>query len=332
MRIINVIKGKRASFLYPFLFLYLGLSLCSALIPVAALVFFMSSRSSDSTGQQTDALISAYAAAAGIALLILAVVFVLSLIFVRRKRIYKVSVEALLPGHKWGFIPCPEGIYKFCCRNPWSKSRFYYLYPWASLSLYAVNEKKKCIVLKAEKIQMPLIPWSKETKMFSSLKALVLEHLPEQRRSPAGKRTGYRWIRVIAAILIILALQSIFANQLENAAAKRSNAKFCDVSSKIHYSFKTAFATEVYFFETYDDKGQTLHRYCELHGIIYVILHPAAYAPTLSSLLHENEISHSPVRSVMILEMIIFPAIVWLDLLIIVIYTGKPKRFRFNVL
>jgi hypothetical protein len=280
---------------------------------------------------QTDALISAYAMAVGIALLVLGVLFGLSLRTLKRQGVSQRAVAALLPGRKRGFVPCAEGIYKLCYNNLWTKNRFYCLYPWESLSLYTVDEKRKRIVLKAGKMQMPLIPWNKEGGLFDGLKAIVFKHLPKERQSLPVKRKGYQWGRVAAAVLIIFALQAVFAGWLENATGKGDGTEYCDVGGKIHYTFRTAFSTQTYFYEMHDAKSQAVRKYCELHGIIYVTLHPGAYVPTLSSLMRDNKI-RSPIRSVMILEMLTFPAFVWLGLLIMALYAGKPRRFRFNVL
>jgi len=354
--ILNVITGKRVSFVYPYMLLLLCFSLCFVLFIIAVIgavmastvgkaqpddiaAFFKLIASFDfgntalrnAAGPKTDVLISAYAMAVGIALLVLGVLFGLSLRILKRQGVSQRAVAALLPGRKRGFVPCAEGIYKLCYNNLWTKNRFYCLYPWESLSLYTVDEKRKRIVLKAGKMQMPLIPWNKEGGLFDGLKAIVFKHLPKERQSPPVKRKGYQWGRFAAAVLIIFALQAVFAGWLENATGKGDGTEYCDVGGKIHYTFRTAFSTQTYFYEMHDAKGQAVRKYCELHGIIYVTLHPGAYVPTLSSLMRDNKI-RSPIRSVMILEMLTFPAFVWLGLLIMALYAGKPRRFRFNVL
>ncbi|MCL6558623.1 MAG: hypothetical protein K6U74_07425 [Firmicutes bacterium] len=355
--ILNVVTGKRASFVYPYMLLLLCFSLCVALFIIAVIVAVMASTFGkaqpddiavffkliasfdfgnsvlqNTAGTQTDALAVAYSLAASIALSILAVVFGMSIKILKNHKISQRVVSALLPGHKRGFVPCSEGIYKLCYNNLWTKNRLYRLYPWGLLSLYAIDEKKKRIVLKAGKMQMPLIPWEKGGGLFDGLKAIVFGHLPKERQVLPTKKVGYRWGRVAVAVLIIFALQAIFAGWLENATVKGAGTEYCDVRGKIHYSFRPAFVTEFPYYETRDTNGKTLHRYCELHGVIFVILHPTFYVPALSSLMQENKISESPVRSVMIIEMLTLPAVVWLNLLIMTLYAGKPRRSRFNVL
>jgi len=354
--ILNVVTGKGKSFISLYTLLTVFFSICvflfvlSAAVSVMASIFgeaqpddiaaFFKLIASFDLGNtalrnaarlQTDALISAYAMAVGIALLVLGVLFGLSLRTLKRQGVSQRAVAALLPGRKRGFVPCAEGIYKLCYNNLWTKNRFYCLYPWESLSLYTVDEKRKRIVLKAGKMQMPLIPWNKESGLFDGLKAIVFKHLPKERQSLPVKRKGYQWGRVAAAVLIIFALQAVFAGWLENATGKGDGTEYCDVGGKIHYTFRTAFSTQTYFYEMHDAKSQAVRKYCELHGIIYVTLHPGAYVPTLSSLMRDNKI-RSPIRSVMILDMLVFPAAVWLGLLIMALYAGKPRRFRFNVL
>jgi len=355
--ILNVVTGKRMSFISLYTLLAVFFSLCvflfvlSAAVSVMASIFgeaqpddiaaffkliasfdFGNTALRNAAGLKTDALISAYAIAVGIALLVLGVLFGLSLRILKRQGVSQRVVSALLPGRKRGFVPCAEGIYKLSYNNLWTKKRFYCLYPWESLSLYTVDEKRKRIVLKAGKMQMPLIPWNKEGGLFDSLKAIVLKHLPNERQSLPAKRIGYKWGRVVAAILIIFSLRAIFAGWLQNATVKGAGTEYCDVRGKIHYSFRPAFATEFSYYETRDANGKALYRYCELHGVIFVILHPTFYVPALNSLMQENKTSESSVRSVMILEMLTFPAFVWLYLLIMALYAGKPRRFRFNVL
>lgn len=354
--ILNVVTGKGMSFISLYTLLTVFFSLCvflfvlSAAVSVMASIFgeaqpddiaaffkliasfdFGNTALRNAAGLRTDALISAYAMAVGIAQLVLAVLFGLSLRILKRQRVSQRAVAALLPVRKRGFVPCAEGIYKLCYNNLWTKNRFYCLYPWESLSLYTVDEKRKRIVLKAGKMQMPLIPWNNESELFDGLKAIVFGHLPKERQSLPVKRKGYKWGRVVAAILIIFALQAVFAGWLENATGKGDGTEYCDVGGKIHYTFRTAFSTQTYFYKMHDAKGQAVRKYCELHGIIYVTMHPGAYVPTLSSLMRENKI-RTPIHSVMILEMLTLPAIVWLGLLIMALYAGKPRRFRFNVL
>lgn len=282
------------------------------------------------SGAQTDALIAACALAAGIALLVLAAISGLALRALKRQRVSERAVAALLPGSKRGVVPCAEGIYKLCYCNLWTKNRFYCLYPWESLSLYAIEEAKQRVVLKAGKVLMPLVAGDREGGLFESLKAVVLEHLPMERQVLPAKKMGYRWVRVVVAVLVLFALQAVFALWLESATGKGGGTEYCDVRGKLHYSFRTAFSTQVYFYEMQGDPGQSPRKYCELHGVIYVTLHPAVYVPSLRALMQQSAASPSPVRSVMIAEMLVFPAMVWLDLLALVLYTGVPPRFRFN--
>jgi hypothetical protein len=332
--ILNVATGKGASFVSLYLLFATFFSLCIVLLFFAVMVVFMASTFGkaqpddiaaffkliasfdfgnsalrNTAGPQTDALLSAYAMAAGIALMIMAVIFGLSLRLLKRQRVSQRAVAALMPGRKRGFVPCPEGIYKLCYRNILTKNRFYCLYPWESLSLYAINGKKKQIVLKAGKMQMPLIPWEKESGMFDGLKAIVFGHLPKERQALPTKKVRYRWARAAVAVLIIFAMQVVFAGWLENATGNGKGTEYCDVGGKIHYSFRPAFATEFPYYETRDANGKALHRYCELHGVIFVTLHPTFYVPALSSLMQENKISGSSVRSVMIFEILTFPAV-----------------------
>ncbi len=75
-----------------------------------------------------------------------------------------------------------------------------------------------------------------------------------------------------------------------------------------------------------------MHTYCELHGVLYEIFHPAAHVRSVSRLIHENEISQILTDPIMVFDMLVIPAVVWLGLLIMALYAGKPRRFRFNVL
>jgi hypothetical protein len=355
--ILNVVTGKRASFVYPYMLLLLCFSLCFVLLIIAVIVAVMASTFGkaqpddiaaffkliasfdfgntalrNAAGPQTDALISAYAMALGIALLILGVLLGLSLRILKRQRVSQRVVSALLPGRKRGLVPCAEGIYKLCYNNLWTKNRFYCLYPWESLSLYTVDEKRKRIVLKAGKMQMPMIPWNKESGLFDGLKAVVFGYLPKERQSLPTKKSRYQWGRFVAAILIIFALQAIFAGWLESASNKSIGNEQCDVGGKIHYSFKPAFAVSGYALRIFDDNNQTLHTYCELHGVLYEILHPAAHVRSISRLIHEKEFSKITDDPILVFDMLVIPAVVWLYLLVIVLCAGKPLKFRFNVL
>lgn len=351
---IKVVKGKDKTFvrLYVplaifFSFSFIMLILCAILIGLASIfgkaqaddVFtffrliaafdFGSGELQNVTGPQTDALIIAYAMAGGIVLLVLSVIFGVALKSIKRRFVSQKTVAALLPGRKRGFIPCSEGIYKVCYYNLWTKNRYYSLYPWESLSLYAINEKKKRIVLKTGKIQMPLIPWNKVSNLFYSLKAVVLGHLPPEKQTLPQKKDRYRWSRVIVAAAVAIALYAVLAIWLDSATVKGAGTDYCDVRGTIHYSFRPAFSTEYSYFEMRDVNGNPLHKYCELHGVIFVMLHPWYYIPALSSL---SQAPGSPVRTAIFIEMLVLPAIIWINSLFIIFYSGKPRNFRFNVL
>jgi len=354
---LNVITGRKTTFEYPYMLLVIFLYLCVLFLAIAVLavilagtvgkaqpaeivVFlkliasfdFNNSAIVNASGAQTDSLIAAYALAIGIILLILAVVFTFLFKTLISSRISQRTVEALLPGSKRGFVPCSEGIYKLCYRNVWSKSRYYWLYPWESLSLYKVDEKKKRIVLKAGRMLMPLIPWNGDTGLFESLKAVVFGHLPGERQSPTVNKLSFRWERTAIAIIIIIAMQAALAGWLESASNKGAGNEQCDVGGKIHYSFRPAFSTTGYSLRMFDDKGRTLRTYCELHGVFYEILHPVIHIRNLSRQIHENKFYNITDDPVIFFDMLIIPAFAWLYMLVIVVCVGINLKFRFNVL
>lgn len=355
---LNVISGKGESIVALYMLLVIFFTLCFVLCILAFVVLilagiFGNARSEDivtffrviasfdfdssllknTGGALTDALIPAYALVSGIAMFILCLVFGISIRILKSVRVRQKTAGALLPGYKYGFVPSHEGIYKLLYINLWTKSKYYYLYPWESLSLYSISEKKNRICLKAGKTLMPLIPWNKEKWLFDSLKAIVLDLLPKEKQVLPAKKAGFRWGRAAIAFFTIIVLMFVFAIWLDKNIDKGEGATdYCDVSSKIHYSFRPAFSTEYSYFMELDKTGKMVHKYCELHGVIYVTLHPAIYVPVLRSLIEESKTSQSPVRSVMIAEMLTFPAFIWLYLIIIIIFACKPRKFRFSVL
>ncbi|HWQ73322.1 MAG TPA: hypothetical protein VN370_13505 [Desulfitobacteriaceae bacterium] len=355
--ILNVVAGQRASFLYPYILLSLCFSLCVVFFIFAAIISFVASMFGkaqlaeiaaffkliasfdfgnsalrNATGPQTDALAVACVLAAGIILLILAVVFGLSIRFLKSKKIYQKVVPALLPGRQRGFVPSSEGIYKVCYRNLWTKNSFYCLYLWEALSLYALDEKKKRIVLKAGKMQMPLVPWDKKGGLFDSLKTIVFGHLPKERQSLPAQKDRYGWGRTAVAVLVILVLQAVLAGWLENASKKGLGNEYCDVGGEIHFTYRTAFGPPVYIMRIFGAENQTLYTYCALHGACYLVLHPSTYIGSVSRLIQENQLSQITSDLLLLSFLLILPPLIWLYLLVIALFAGKPLKSRFNML
>ena len=75
-----------------------------------------------------------------------------------------------------------------------------------------------------------------------------------------------------------------------------------------------------------------MYSYCELHGILYEILHPQVYIRTIRRLITDNEFAKILEDPIAFFDLIIAPAIVWVYLLFIVLGAGKLPKFRFNVL
>lgn len=351
---LNVVSCRRSLFIYPYMILKLCLYLCiitfifSVIVTVMEILFdkakldniarFFKIIASFDFGNKalhnlSGAVIAAYSIAIGIVSLILSLVFGLILRIHIKCCSIKKAVQPLLPGRKKGFIPCSEGIYKLCYRNLKLGSSFYYLYTWGNLSLYAVHDQKNQIVLKAGKIRMPLLLWGADRKLYENIKAIVLNHLPKDRQIIPLKNDRYHLAKVVIAVLVIIALQSIFAFWLDSATIKTSGKRDCDVGGSIHLSYKKAFSSVGYTYQVYEQNSKKVkHIYCELHGTIFMILHPVFHIQSISTLIHENKFSSIVNDPIICTDMLIIPAFAWLYLIIIVLYAGKPRVFRYNVL
>lgn len=354
---LNVVDGKRSTFVYPYMLLLIFFSLCLVFSIIALFMTVLGSLFSEAnlhdvgaflklivkldfngikqqnpTGPQTDALALAIAITSGVVLLLLTVVFGALLKVFKRKRVSQRVVTALLPGQKRGFVPCTEGIYKLCYMNIVTKNRFYVLFPWNSLYLCLVDEKRKRIVLRAGKLLMPLIPWSKKGGMFNNLKSVVLGHLLNENKIIPIKKRGYRWGRVLVVVLAFFVLWVILAGLLESASDEGAGSEQCDVGGSFHFSFKPAFADTGNKIQIFDENNRIMYSYCELHGILYEILHPQVYIRTIRRLITDNEFAKILEDPIAFFDLIIAPAIVWVYLLFIVLGAGKLPKFRFNVL
>jgi len=354
--VIKVITGKRESFVSLYMLLLLFFSLCAAFLVVALLAAFLAatvgraetgdigrflkiiasfdfknSALQNVTGAETDALIAACALAAGIVFSILSLIFGAALGILKSRRIFSRAVPALLPGRKRGFLPTHEGIYKLCYQNLWTNNKFYSLYPWDSLFLYAVDEAKKRVILKAGKAQMPLLPWDREGGQFLELKALVLGHLSPERQILPEKKMRYRWGRVAAALLILFALQILLSGGLLRASRPGAGSEYCDAGGSVHFTQEKAFGPAIHVMWIFGREGKSVHTYCPLHGTYYMTLHPLVYMRSAGRLVHENEASQV-MNGLLLLSFLLIPPLIWLYSLAAAFYIGKPPRFRFNVL
>jgi hypothetical protein len=352
--ILTAVKGRRASFLYPNMLLSLCFSLSVAFLVLAVLVAFVTiafagaepddiarffrliasldfyNRALQNGSEaRASALAAAYGLSAALALSVLDAILGLAIRIFRNHMTAAKVVSALLPGKKRGFVPSPEGIYKLCYLSPLGK-RYYVLHPWESLSLYAIDEKKKRVVLTAGKAQMPLIPWNRG--LFNELKGVVLGHLPKERQNPPTKRVRYRWGRVAICVLVVFALQVSLAAWFESASSQGKGTKYCDVGGSLHFTYRTAFGPPVYVMWLFGEDDQTRHTYCALHGPCYLVLHPTVYARSIDRLLREDQFSLIVEDPIMVAFFLILPPLVWLYLLAFVVSVGKPRRYRFRFL
>ena len=178
---------------------------------------------------------------------------------------------------------------------------------------------------------MPLIPWSKKGGMFNNLKSVVLGHLLNENKIIPIKKRGYRWGRVLVVVLAFFVLWVILAGLLESASDEGAGSEQCDVGGSFHFSFKRHLQIPVTKFK-YSMSNRIMYSYCELHGILYEILHPQVYIRTIRRLITDNEFAKILEDPIAFFDLIIAPAIVWVYLLFIVLGAGKLPKFRFNVL
>ena len=346
---INIISGKKNLFIYPYWLFCIFFSLCiiflitAAFVSFAAIVFdkaktgdilafvriitsfdFSNSALKNNTGAEMNALAAAYGLTTGFALAVLALVFGFSIKTLKRFKINKKAVQALLLGRKRGFIPCSEGIYKLFCINLLTQNRFYSLYSWESLSLYGIEDAKKRVVLKAGKNKMRLEPWTShigQRDLFAELKSVVLGHLPNDKQVLLVKKDRYKWGRVAVAIRVIFTLQYFLAGWLETASNKGNGDKYCDVGGKIHFNheIRSLYGVSLHTFQVYGENNKLIHNYCQLHGAVFAILHLVVYSNSMKRLMNENGLNEIIRDPILICFMLILPVMVWLYLIVIVI-------------
>jgi hypothetical protein len=352
---LRVVKGKRASFLYPQMLFSICFSellglLLVALVMAAVSVVFLHAKPEDIgkffkliaaldfdnralhkvASARTGALTAAWALAAALVLTLPTAVFGLAAVIFQNRRTAVSAVTPLLPGKKGGFVPTNEGIYKLCYRSPFAgRKKFYFLYPWEALSLDALDEKRKRLRLKAGKAEMPLIPWDRA--MFGQLRDIVLTRLPEGKRSPSAKRRRYRWGRAAVAVVAIALVMITLAGVLEGASSGKGS-RYCDVGGDFHITHSTAFGPADAVMEVLGYDGKTIHTYCLVHSGCYLMLHPSTYVGTVLRMAEEGELAEIFQKFDMFALWVILPPLLWLCLLAVIAQAWMPWRTRMNVL
>lgn len=173
-------------------------------------------------------------------------------------------VLPILPVWDGGFILCEEGVYA----SQINSERKKYLYPWDSLRLYEVDEKKKVIVLKSKKNLFKL----KTEEIFDELKSIILRYIPTKEEIAKGKEKKFR-TDVLIAILCIYALVWILgAGYYEHISVGEVGDGRCDICGRTPI-FEPGY--KIY------GGDKLIHEYCGDHGFIYFFIHPEVIINTI---------------------------------------------------
>lgn len=180
-------------------------------------------------------------------------------------------VLPLLPVWKGGFILCEEGVYALQIK----RRNYLYFYPWDSLRLYKVDEKKMVIGLKSKKKLIKL----KAKENFGELKSIILRYIPTKEEIAKGKEKKFR-TDVLMVILCIYALVWIFgASYYEHISVGEVGDGRCDICGRtpiFEHGYK------IY------EGDKPIHEYCLDHGLIYFFIHPKVI---INTIITEEEIS-----------------------------------------
>jgi hypothetical protein len=345
---LQTLKVVHFRFVYPYMTLYICISICILFLIFSVIVTLMEITHDKAkidtitsllkfilsfdfenkalqvtSGTQGHALSAAYAIASGIALLMLITVFGLMMKILKKRSIRTIGVRPLLVGCKHDFIPCSEGIYKARYGNKIFGNRFYCLYPWDRLSLYATDDMRNKVVLKAGKVYMPLIPGDRNAEQYSALKSAVCRHLPEERQH-LPNRDHYGWGRVAIAGIIIIVLIASLASWFESASVKGN--KYCDFKGDVHGN-RTALSRNVPALVVYISNNKILHRYCYFHASFYLLIHPSEYIRSFSRMVIDVPRQKD---DILIVEWLIVPPAIWFCLFIGALCAGKRLSYRIS--
>jgi len=345
---LHVISGRAAAFLATYLFGETVMLLC-AVVCVGAVILFAAALAhkvlpSDilpvlgriltfdftvfgESPAQVQALSAAVGLSAGIVGVVAAVLFMLFIRWFIARKVTTRAVEALLPGWDRGFVLSDEGVYYLYNRNRITQTAYYALFPWDKLSVAAWEERKNRVVLQAGRYMIPLKIPRREVP-FGDLQSVLLERLPEGGRLPSARGIRFRWGRAAVALALIAAAWMPLVRWMDQSIVPGAGAEYCDVRGDIHYSFETAFESQIYYFELPDLQDQTAHRFCELHGVVYITLHPGLYFPAVLSMIRQCRLGESAYYPWMTLEIAFFPALAWFCLGLLTVAVGQRPRYK----
>jgi pSer/pThr/pTyr-binding forkhead associated (FHA) protein len=193
----------------------------------------------------------------------------------------KKTVLSLLYGRKKGFILCEEGIY-YMDLNSRFKWRSYQFCPWQSVTMHIIDEKHRIISIRCGevyyKLQAGAGPTGKKDN-FNKMKSILLDHIPESRRTLEAVRGGYRWRVLAISLAVLLAVQFTASLIFE----KLSNGKVGDGLDDI----TGARIGNSSGFGDYKN-GQLVHEYDIYIGTVYLAIHPLVTISSLVSLINEH--------------------------------------------
>ena len=198
-------------------------------------------------------------------------------------------VLPLIPIRKKDFIVCGDGIY---AKGMAGRLEKYILYPWASLSLYWVDERKSVIGLKTRKRLLKL----KAVRGFDELKSTILAYVPAGQQAIGKKPAGFRWGVFIIIVCILVGIGIGATNLYESLSDGRVGDGKCDICGD-------KFWVSGYGF--YED-GELLHEYCQLHASAYSIMHPEAVIQTII-----NEGWSSEIGPLLLFDLLVWCGLLW---------------------
>jgi hypothetical protein len=247
--------------MFNFYYLLVNILLTGSCVASIFLILLVSTSSSSRTDTQTTNILIRVI----VILVIVAIVSGVASWLVIKTKSKKKTITSLLPNYKETFIATEEGIYAMKTGNNITGTKYMLLHPWNSLSLFALNEKKKLIGLKAGstllKLSAPL--------NFTIMKNIILEHLPENARVIPRKGRGIRWGMLAGSLGIIFVIWFIAGQYYDSITRGIPGDHRCDIC---HKNLRVIFGEESYVVESGET---TIHEYCWQHGLIYAIIHPA---------------------------------------------------------
>lgn len=223
-----------------------------------------------------------------------------------------VLVDSLLPGRSWDYVLAEEGLYAPLVVNHLLGGWYFWLHSWQALSLGAIDQGEKTLVLKAGLSYFKL----RALGSFDALRGPVVAHLPPRRARPPARRLGLRVAAVIAGISV-LALASIGASSsFERLAAGPVGDELCDVCGR---------PAEWYVVESHDpgSEGQGRHEFCALHVIPYATMHPLMSCQALARAVRAQGLLSALASRAIMPSMI--SVMIWLTLAVAIISLAVPR-------